>query len=56
MPAHPPLVRPFQAVDHEALMRQHQPPPEYFEGDWQLAPEAIAERKLAALQDRPRRA
>ena len=48
------MIRPFQAVDYDALMARHQPPPEYFEGDWLLPPERIAERQLAALQARGR--
>jgi phenylacetate-coenzyme A ligase PaaK-like adenylate-forming protein len=52
----PTLRRPFQAVDHEALMRRHAPPPEYFEGDWLLDPDRLAERQLAALRDRAQRA
>ncbi|MCG8588968.1 MAG: hypothetical protein MJE66_06720 [Proteobacteria bacterium] len=48
--------RPFEVVDHAALMRTHQPPPEYFEGDWLLGPEEIEARQLAALQTRARSA
>ncbi len=50
------MIRPFQAVDHDRLMRAHQPAPEYFEGDWLLGPEAIEERQLAGLQARARAA
>ena len=48
--------RPFEAVDYEALARTHVPPPEYFESDWLLAPEAIEERQLARLRARAERA
>jgi phenylacetate-CoA ligase len=48
--------RPFEAVDHAALMRAHAPPPEYFEGDFLLGPDEIETRQLARLQDRARRA
>ena len=48
--------RPFEAVDHDALMRRHTPPPEYFETDWLLGPEEIESRQLAALRDRAARA
>ena len=48
--------RPFEAVDYAALMRAHVPPPEYFDGDFLLGPEALEARQLARLQDRARRA
>ncbi len=48
--------RPFQALDHAALMRAHQPPPEYFDGDWRLQPDEIEKRQLAALRARAKRA
>lgn len=48
--------RPFEVVDHAALMRAHPPPPEYFEGDWLLGREEIEARQLARLQARARRA
>ena len=48
--------RPFEAVDYAALVREHAPPPEYFETDWLLAPDEIEARQLARLRDRARRA
>ncbi len=50
------MRRPFEVVDHDALMARHQPPPEYFEGDWLAKPEDIERRQLAALKDRAQRA
>jgi len=47
--------RPFEAVDHAALMRAHVPPPEYFEGDWLLGPDEIEKRQLERLRARARR-
>ncbi|MGH0033890.1 MAG: phenylacetate--CoA ligase family protein [Myxococcota bacterium] len=44
--------RPFEAVDHQALMRTHAPPPEYFEGDWLAEPDQIEARQLERLQAR----
>jgi phenylacetate-CoA ligase len=44
--------RPFEVVDYDALMQRHQPPPEYFEGDWLAAPEVIEARQLERLQAR----
>ncbi|MEM7409961.1 MAG: hypothetical protein AAF430_06995 [Myxococcota bacterium] len=46
----------YESVDFDRLVQRHQPPPEYFEGDWRLDPEAIEARQLAAVQDRARRA
>lgn len=48
--------RPFEAVDYDALMRRHTPPPEYFETDWLLPPEEIEARQLSALRARAERA
>lgn len=48
--------RPFEVVDYDALMRAHQPPPEYFERDYLARPEEIERRQLLAVQDRARRA
>ncbi len=48
--------RPFEAVDHAALMAAHSPPPEYFEGDWLLPPEEIEARQLERLRARAARA
>ena len=50
------MRRPFETVDHEAPMQRHQPAPKYFEGDWRLGSDEIAERQLAAVQQRARRA
>ena len=44
--------RPFEVVDHEVLMAAHVPPPEYFEGDYLLAPEEIEKRQLERLRGR----
>ena len=46
------IRRPFEVVDHAQLMKKHQPPPEYFEGDWLLPPEEIEKRQLAAVKQR----
>lgn len=48
--------RPFEVVDHAELMRTHVPPPEYFDSDWLIGPEAIEARQLARLQARAKRA
>lgn len=48
--------RPFEVVDHEALMAAHAPAPEYFEGDYLLAPEEIERRQFARLKERAERA
>ena len=50
------LRRPFEVVDHEALMRAHPPPPEYFETAWLLPPEEIEARQLANVKARAARA
>ncbi len=46
--------RPFEVIDYDALMRRHEPPPEYFEGDWLAEPEVIEARQLEWLQARVR--
>ena len=46
--------RPFEVVDYKALMRAHAPPPEYFDGDYLAAPDAIEKRQLERLQQRAR--
>lgn len=51
----PPVRRPFEVVDYGELMAKHQPPPEYFEGDYLAAPEEIERRQLAGLIDRAHR-
>ncbi|MDG2305518.1 MAG: hypothetical protein P8R42_12895 [Candidatus Binatia bacterium] len=48
--------RSFEVVDYEALMRAHVPPPEYFDSDWLLGPEALEQRQLERLQARAERA
>jgi len=48
----PGFRRPFEVVDHAALMRAHPPPPEYFEGDWLLDPDEIERRQLERLRVR----
>ncbi len=48
--------RPFEVVDHAALMRAHAPPPEYFDGDWLQPPDRIEALQLERLQARCRRA
>ncbi len=50
------LRRPFEVVDYAELMRRHVPPPEYFETDWLLGPEAIEARQLERLRSRAARA
>ncbi|MDG2308268.1 MAG: hypothetical protein P8R42_27130 [Candidatus Binatia bacterium] len=51
----PGFRRPFEVVDYDQLMRVHQPPPEYFEGDYLASREEIEARQLSALQDRATR-
>ena len=41
--------RPFEAVDYQALMQAHSPPPEYFEGDYLLEPDEIEHYEEYAL-------
>ena len=48
--------RPFEVVDHAALMAAHSPAPEYFEGDWLLEPDDIERRQLVRLQARAHQA
>ena len=48
--------RPFEVVDYPALIRAHEPPPEYFESDFLLDPDEIEKRQLERLQDRAQRA
>jgi phenylacetate-CoA ligase len=48
--------RPFEAIDYDALMGAHAPPPEYFEGDYLVEPDVIEKRQLERLQERARRA
>jgi phenylacetate-CoA ligase len=44
--------RPFEVIDYPELMRTHVPPPEYFETDYLIGPEAIERRQLERLQKR----
>jgi phenylacetate-CoA ligase len=46
------VIRPFAAVDYDALMRAYAPPPEYFESAWLAPPEAIERVQLERLQAR----
>lgn len=50
------MRRAHEVVDYAALVRAHEPPPEYFESGWLLPPEEIEARQLAALQARARAA
>lgn len=50
------LRRPFEVIDYPELMRTHVPPPEYFETDYLIGPEAIETRQLARLKQRAARA
>ncbi len=47
--------RPFEVVDYAQLMRSHQPPPDYFDGDYLATREDIEARQLLALQARAAR-
>lgn len=44
--------RPFEVIDYAELMRTHVPPPEYFESDYLIGPEAIEQRQLERLKKR----
>src|SRR5690606_39931656 len=44
--------RPFEVIDYAELMRTHVPPPEYFEIDYLIGPEAIEQRQLERLKKR----
>ncbi len=48
--------RPFEVVDYSALMRVHEPPPEYFDGGYLASLEEIERRQLASLQRRAQQA
>ncbi len=50
------LRRPFEVIDYPELMRTHVPPPEYFETDYLISPEAIEARQLERLKQRAARA
>ena len=50
------LRRPFEVIDYPELMRTHVPPPEYFETDYLIGPEAIEARQLERLRKRAARA
>ncbi len=42
----------FEVIDYPELMRTHVPPPEYFETDYLIGPEAIEARQLERLKKR----
>jgi phenylacetate-CoA ligase len=48
--------RRFQVVDHDELVRLYPPPPEYFEGRYQMEPDAIEAMQLARLKEEAWRA
>jgi phenylacetate-CoA ligase len=48
------MIRPFAAVDYDALMRAYPPPPEYFDTAWLAAPEDIERLQLERLRERAR--
>ena len=47
-----PFRRLFEVIDYPELMRTHVPPPEYFETDYLIGPEAIEIRQLERLKRR----
>jgi phenylacetate-CoA ligase len=46
------MIRPFAAVDYDALVRAYPPPPEYFEEAWLSPPDEIERVQLERLQAR----
>jgi phenylacetate-CoA ligase len=46
------MRRPFAVVDHDALVREYAPPPEYFETAWLAPPDEIERVQLERLQRR----
>src|SRR5262249_31762053 len=46
------VIRPWDAVDYDALVRAYPPPPEYFETAWLAPPEEIEAMQLQRLQAR----
>ena len=44
--------RPFEAIDYDALMRAHAPPPEYFEKEYLETPDQIEAKQLVRLKAR----
>lgn len=48
----PRFRRLFEVIDYPELMRTHVPPPEYFETDYLIGPEAIEARQLERLKKR----
>ncbi len=45
----------FEVLDYQELMRTHVPPPEYFETDYLIGPEAIEARQLERLKKKAAR-
>ena len=52
----PAFRRPFEVVDHQALMHKHAPPPEYFDTAYLQSPEEIEALQLAGLKERAKQA
>jgi phenylacetate-CoA ligase len=46
------MRRPFAVVDHDALVREYAPPPEYFDTAWLAPPDEIERGQLERLQRR----
>ena len=46
------MIRPWAAVDYDALMRAYPPPPEYFDSAWLVTPDEIERVQLERLQAR----
>jgi phenylacetate-CoA ligase len=46
------VIRPWEAVDYDALTRKYPPAPEYFERAWLATPEEIAATQLRRLRAR----
>jgi len=50
------MVRPWEAVDFERLVREYAPPPEYFDSTYLAEPDDLVATQLARVRDRVRRA
>jgi phenylacetate-CoA ligase len=50
------MIRPWEAVDYDALTRAYPPPPEYFETAWLAPPDEIEAVQLERLQARAKAA
>ncbi len=50
------LVRPWEAVDFDRLVREYVPPPEYFDTAYLASPDEIAAVQLTRVRERARRA